>query len=80
MNGSMPSKVTVRFEEFERYDPMTDTERVRFMAITNVGTYHAEIERYGAQSLRKNRERFQHRAIEYIRDGFSPCEIEMRDQ
>ena len=78
--SAMPSQVTVRFEEFERYDPMTDTERVRFMAITNVGTYHAEVEMYGARSRRKNRERFKQRSIEMIRDGFAPCEVEMRDQ
>ena len=81
MNGSLPSEhITVRFEEFERYDPMSDREMVRFMAITNYGTYHAEIERFGPRSLRKNRERFQARAVECIKDGMVPCEIEMRDQ
>ena len=81
MNGALPTQqITVRFEEYERYDPMRDAETVCFMAITNIGTYHAEIERFGPRSLRKNRERFQARAVECIKDGMVPCEIEMRDQ
>ena len=71
----MTERITVRFEEFERYDPQTDTECVRFMAITNLGTYHAEVPLHGPRSKRRDRERFRDRAIECIRAGMLPSEL-----
>ena len=65
----MTERITVRFEEFERYDPQTDTECVRFMAITNLGTYHAEVPLHGPRSKRRDR------AIECIRAGMLPSEL-----
>lgn len=78
MNGT-PQRVTVRFEEFERYDPVTDTERVRFMAITSLGTFHAEVAMGGPRSKRRDRERFRDRAIECIRSGMLPAEISISE-
>lgn len=75
----MNQEITVRFEEFERYDPMTDSERVRFMAITNFGTYHAEVALYEGLSRRKQRERFKQRAIGAIEAGVMPCELSMTE-
>lgn len=72
-------RVTVRFEEFERYDPMSDRSVIRFMAITNFGTYHAEVPMYEGRSKRVNRERFKQRAIQMIQDGIDPHEISMTE-
>ena len=79
MNGSPESHITVRFEEVERYDPVLDEERLQLMAITNIGTYYADVPLYGAVSKRRNRERFHLRVMETIESGAMPGEIEMRD-
>jgi hypothetical protein len=78
-NGALPKgeRITVRFDEWERYDPMTDTERVRFMAVTNFGTYHAEVEIGGAKSVRFQRERFRDRALECMSLGMLPGEVDI---
>lgn len=69
------AKVNVRFTETERYDPMKDSEVVRFMATTDRGSYHAEVPIDGPRGLRRDRAAFKERVVEYIRAGASPCEV-----
>ena len=79
MSSGAAQRITVRFEEFERYDPMDDQQKVRFMCITSFGTYHAELPMYGAKSLRKMRESFKQRALDAIRSGVGPHEMSMTE-
>lgn len=79
MARNVTQRIAVRFEEFERYDPMTDREMIRFMAITGMGTYHAEVPMYEGRSKRQHRERFRQRAIQMIQDGIDPHEISMTE-
>ena len=78
-DGRLPKgeRITVRFDEWERYDPVTDTERVRFMAVTNFGTYHAEVEIGGAKSVRFMRERFRDMALECMSLGLLPGAVDI---
>lgn len=75
----MKSSIAVRFTEHERYDINIDAEVVCFMAITGKGTYFSEVPLYGAKSLRDNRSAFKEHAIECIRIGLDPCEVDLNE-
>lgn len=75
VNQAMDS-LTVRFMETERYDPMIDSEVIRFMGITNTGTYTAEVPVYGPASIRKYRQEFKEWVIGCMENGTPPCEGE----
>jgi hypothetical protein len=68
---------TVRFTELERYDPRIDEEIIELFAITDVGTFHAEVPARGARSIREARKEFRDRAIESMRAGIRPCELRL---
>lgn len=67
--------VNVRFSETERYDPLKDSEVVRFVATIQLGSYHAEVSMSGPRGLRRDRQAFKDRVVEYIRAGANPCEV-----
>lgn len=71
------SKVNVRFSETERYDPLKDAEVVRFMATTEKGSYHAEVSIEGPRGLRRDRQAFKDRVVQYIQAGANPCEVSL---
>lgn len=73
----MAEYLTVRFMESERYNPMTDAGMVRFMAITNIGTFHAEIETEGLASMRAKRKAFKDYVMDALSAGEKPCEVEL---
>lgn len=72
----MPA-ITVRFQESQRYDINADAEVIQFLATTDKGSYWTELQVEGPRSLRRDRERFKERALEYIRAGANPCYIEL---
>ena len=67
--------IFARFSETERYDPFKDCEVVCFMAITEKGSYHAEVPIEGAGTVRAKRKLFKEQVVEYIRAGKNPCEV-----
>lgn len=69
--------VTVRFSESESYDIFRDCDVVRFMATTQLGSYWADVPIEGPMGKRRDREKFKSLAVEYIRAGALPCEIEL---
>lgn len=71
----MDDDVTLRFMEVERYDPMLDVEVVRFMAITNKGTFHTEIPVAGPKALRVRRQEFRDYVLGALDEGEPPGEI-----
>jgi hypothetical protein len=71
------SRVNVRFSETERYDPLRDSEVVRFVATTERGSYHTEVSINGPRSLRRDRQAFKDKVVEYIRSGANPCEVSL---
>lgn len=70
-------KVNVRFSETERYDPLKDAAVVRFLATTERGSYHTEVPIEGPRGLRRDRQAFKDRVVEYIRAGANPCEVSL---
>lgn len=71
------ARVLMRFSEVERYDIKRDAQVVRFMATSDKGTYHAEVEIEGPRSLRRDRQAFKEKVVEYIRAGANPCEVQL---
>lgn len=71
--------INVRFSEVERYDPLQDKEVIRFIATTAKGSFHTEVPMEGARSIRRDRQAFKDKVVEYIRAGANPCEIKLID-
>ena len=71
------ARVNVRFSETERYDPLKDSEVVRFIATTDRGSYHTEVSIDGPRALRRDRQAFKDKVVEYIRAGANPCEVSL---
>ncbi len=67
----------VRFNEYTRYDITQDCEVVRFVGVTDGGTFHTEIPVKGSRQLRESRNVFKDRVIELMQDGANPCEVRL---
>ena len=76
----MDGHVTVRFQEFERYDIECDAMVITFMATTNLGSYWCETELGGAKSLRERRNEFKEAAIDMIQREVAPCELSFSNE
>lgn len=66
--------ITVRFQEMNRYDPMTDREVVCLMGITGKGSFWAEIEDIPSE-VRAKKKLFKDYVVEAMEDGLEPGEI-----
>lgn len=67
----------VRFNEATRYDITQDREVICFMAMTNAGTYHAEVPLLTTRGLRDKRNAFKDKVIEKMEAGQPPCEVDI---
>lgn len=67
-------KITLRFQELERYDITLDREVICFQAITNIGTWSMETTVEGSQDHRKKRETFKEQVLQAIHDKEIPQE------
>ena len=67
--------ITARLSDFEFYDPMTDTERVRMMMITSVGTWFTDVEINAGSKMRAARKEFQDAVLEAMAEQELPGEI-----
>ena len=65
-----------RFQELERYDPMLDEDAVRFMCVTDKGSFHTELRCQGA-SRREARKLFRETALDLMERGIEPCEVHL---
>lgn len=65
----------VRLSEWDWYDINSDTEKVRFLATTGFGTYHAEVS--CETSRRQMREKFKEKVVECIERNIAPCQLEI---
>lgn len=65
----------VRFNEYERYDIQQDCQVIRFMGVTNAGTYHAEFPVISSRQLRELRHQFKEAVVQRMQDGVEPQEI-----
>jgi hypothetical protein len=72
--------MTLRFEDWYRYDIENDRQVVRLLGITGTGTFSAEIEIKDAPHMREMRKRFRDYVIECMAQGVGPHEIEMEDE
>lgn len=71
----MTETFTARFEEYEYYDPLSDSESVRLMCITNIGTWYADVAIEGAKTLRAKREAFKQYVFSALSSGSIPGEV-----
>ena len=70
--------LTVRFDEWTRYDPQTDREVICLLAITGKGTYHVEIENKVSE-VRAKKKLFNEYVIQALEDGVPPGEVRFGD-
>lgn len=61
--------ITARMQEFEYYDPMTDSEMVRLMCVTSVGTWFTEVEMSQGSRMREAKRQFQQHVMADIDAG-----------
>jgi hypothetical protein len=72
--------MTLRFEDWYRYDIENDRQVVRLLGITGKGTYSAEFGTRDAAHMREQRKRFKDYVLECMADGIDPHEVEMEDE
>lgn len=65
----------MRFSETEYYNINYDQNWVRFMGITDRGSYYSEVPRGTGKSLRENRARFKELTLEAMKKGENPCQF-----
>ena len=66
-----------RFQEIERYDPIIDEQVVRFMIVTDKGSFHAEKPCPAGASRRDMRKAFREHALNLMEMGKEPCEVDI---
>lgn len=64
-----------RYQELERYDPMSDSKVVRLMAITEVGSFHLEKPCPPGMKRRELRKAFKEHVLALMDNGVEPCEV-----
>ncbi len=70
-------RLAVRFNEFPRYDIQQDCEVIRFVGVTDMGTFHTELPIVGSRKLRETREHFKDEVIKRMSEGEMPQEISL---
>ena len=68
---------SVRFQELRRYDPLLDERVVCFMAITDAGSFHAEVPCSDGAERREYRKVFRERTTLMMDEGKDPCEVDL---
>lgn len=71
-------RLSVRFGEYEFYDPWTDREMVRLTATENLGTWHADIPLNGKSRVEQRRQ-FRESVRQRMVLGQQPMELELDD-
>lgn len=69
--------LTVRFDEWTRYDPRIDAEVICLLGITGRGTYHHEHARGLASANRAKRKAFAEQVVRLMDEGVPPGEVEL---
>ena len=67
----------VRFNEYTRYDITQDCEVVRFVGVTDGGSFHTEIPLKSTRHMRESRSTFKDRVIDLMAQGANPCEVRL---
>ncbi len=75
----MTETLTVRFLEYERYDIERDSQVVRFMAMTNDGSYTSEVPVVSPKDIRESREAFKQYVLQAMALGQPPHEVYISD-
>jgi len=70
--------VTVRFDEWTRYDPQTDRDVVCLLGITGKGSFHTEVENIPSE-VRAKKKLFKEYVVEAMEDGLEPGEVSFGD-
>ena len=65
----------IRFMEYQRYDINRDCQVKRYMAMTNIGTWHTDVPVESAAKMRERREGFKTYVLGAIQAGLEPSEV-----
>ena len=79
MDGIVSDALTLRFDEWTRYDPATDAEVSCLLAITGRGTYHVEFPHNGPSSDREMRKLFRTYVVHAMEEGVPPHKLDLED-
>ena len=69
--------ITLRYAETERYDIQQDADVIRFMAISNKGTWHMEKACPNPGEIRSTRNLFREFVENAAAKGQAPCEVSL---
>lgn len=72
----MPDALTVRWDEWTRYDPQIDAEVVCLLAFTGRGTFNCEVERGSLSELLSKRKLFREYVVHAMEEGRLPSRVE----
>lgn len=67
--------ITLRFMEYEYYDPMKDQETLRLQAVTNVGTWFSDVPAHSKVAASKKA--FQEYVLSAMSMGHRPHEVKI---
>jgi hypothetical protein len=73
----MDGRMIVRFNEYTRYDITQDCEVVRFVGVTDGGSFHTEMPFKSQRQLRDNRGAFKDKVIDLMAQGATPQEVRL---
>ena len=68
--------VTLRFVEYQDYDPIQDRDVLRLLGISNRGTWYMDVQMQAGHSLRAARAQFKEAVYKAASSGEQPCELE----
>ena len=69
--------LSVRFQEWERYDIERDCQVVQFQCVTDVGTWAADYPVISERELRVKRKAFETTVLGMMANGTQPHEVEL---
>ena len=75
----MTDAITVRFDEWYRYDPQIDAEVIRVLAITGKGTYHSEFPRGTSGQDRARKKVFREYVMHAMSYNIEPHEVNLEE-
>ena len=67
----------VRFQSWERYDPFTDERVVQLQAVTDKGTFLADVAKQNYTDMRKTKEAFKDYVLQCMASKIDPHEVEI---
>jgi hypothetical protein len=75
----VPDALTLRFQEWNRYDPDVDAEVVMLQGITGKGTFTAQFVKRTSADLRQKRHDFREYVQDAMQNDVAPHEVSFEE-